>query len=116
MDDDTGYAYRKESNLPSREMDTILKIIVFIYKYYGKLVGSVPGSSLEIEKSVFMLLVILYPKRLGTRELENIFFKSSSPVDSRFKLENLSAEHQEIAKRKKKIIDFLKEQYLTAGT
>jgi hypothetical protein len=115
MDDDTGYAYREESNLPSREMDTILKIIVFIHKYYGKLADRVPGSSLEIEKSVFMLFTAIYPKRLGSREIENIFFKSSSPVDNRFKLENLSAEHQEIAKRKK-IIDLLKEQYLTSST
>lgn len=114
MDDDTGYSFRESSCLPSREMDTVLKTLVFIHKYYDKSEGVSSEATIDVEKSVLMLLAVLYPKRLGPREIENILFKSSRPGDNRFKLENLSDEQQEIAKRKKKKLDLLKEQYMIA--
>lgn len=113
MDDDIGNAYRKKSFLPSREMDTILKIIVFIQKYYGKLVNGSENSSLKVEKSVFLLLTALNFKRLAPREIENIFFKSSQPKDGKFNLINLPSEYLYLAKHKRKILKLLKNQYLT---
>ncbi len=115
MDDDTGNAYRKGSYLPSREMDTILKIIVFIQKYYGKLAGGSKDSSLKVEKSVFLLLTALNSKRLAPREVENIFFKSSHPKDGKFRLKNLTSEYLDLAKRKRKTLRLLKNQYLTVN-
>ena len=115
MDDDTGNAYRKGSYLPSREMDTILKIIVFIQKYYGKLAGGSKDSSLKVEKSVFLLLTALNSKRLAPREVENIFFKSSQPKDGKFRLKNLPSEYLDLAKRKRKTLRLLKNQYLTVN-
>ena len=112
MDDDTGYAYRKGSRLPSREMDTVLKIMVFVRKYYGKSPDISPGSPLEIEKPVFLLLTALNPKRLGPRELENIFFKSSEPKNGKFRFKNLPPSYLELAKPKRKILKSLKNKYL----
>jgi hypothetical protein len=48
---------------------------------------------------------------LGTREIEDIFFKSSQPNDGRFRLKNL--EDIEIQKNHKKILEPFKEHYLT---
>jgi hypothetical protein len=111
IDDDIGYSIRKDSKLPSREMDTILKIIVFIKKYYGNSLISLEKADLKIEKAVFLLLSALNDKRLGTREIEDIFFKSSQPRDEKFRLKNL--EDIEIQKNYNKILKPFMEHYLT---
>ena len=109
MDDDTGYWYREGSLLPSRDMDTILKIIVFIKKYYGNLVKGSDKPSLRVEKNVFLALTSLSPRRLGARELENIFFKSSQPKDGKFDLGNLPPEQQI---KKSKTLDIFQGKYI----
>jgi|GEM_PF-6783281 len=113
MDDDTGNAYRKGGFLPSREMDTVLRIITFIQKYYSKSADCSGYSTLEVEKSVFLLLAALNPKRLGSRDVENIFFKSSQPKDCKFRLKNLPSEQLELAKHRRKILKSLKNQHLS---
>jgi hypothetical protein len=112
MDDDTGDSYRKGSYLPSREMDTILKVIIFIKKYYGKISTGLKDPVLKIEKSIFLLLSVLNPERLGPRDIENIFFKSSSPEDGAFKLTNLPPDYLEISNNKRKILKLLEDQYI----
>jgi hypothetical protein len=109
MYDDTGYWYREGSFLPSRDMDTILKIIVFIKKYYGNLIKGPDTPPLLVEKNVFFVLTSLSRRRLGARDLENIFCKSSQPEDGRFKLKNLPPEQ---LKNKIKLPGLLRREYL----
>jgi len=115
MDDDTGNTYRKGSYLPSRDMETILRITTFIQKYYSKSSDCPVSSTLKVEKSVFLLLAALNTKRLGSREVENIFFKSSQPKNCIFRLRNLPTEQLEFAKSKRKILKLLKNQYLSVN-
>lgn len=112
MDDDTGNSYRKGSYLPTREMDTIIKVLIFIKKYYGKIPVKLRDPLLKVEKTVFLLLTVLHPKRFSPRDIENIFFKSSSPENGIFGLNNIPSEVMEISKNKMKILNLLKGKYI----